>query len=209
MVDPLSSDYAYNSVYAFQENKFGKGVELEGAELKEFGEWLGKKVDQVLSWTDVDDVTVVVTNVTRGGNAVHIDGQPATDSDKVFAAGGLLLPAVSGAAVKKIGGALIDNAVDAMKNRVKLQKGTKEAIKEAGRKTKDGRFIDPNTQKPIEKGQEVYGHKTGQEWSKYKKDPANQEKTRKEVIKDQNDPNIYQIEDKKTNASHKYEEKIK
>ncbi|MFC3813328.1 RHS repeat domain-containing protein [Lacihabitans lacunae] len=102
MVDPLSSDYAYNSVYALQENKFGMGVELEGAELKEFGEWLGKKVDQVLSWTDVDDVTVVVTNLTRGGNAVHIDGQPATGSDKVFAAGGLLLPAASGAAVKKI-----------------------------------------------------------------------------------------------------------
>jgi hypothetical protein len=45
------------------------------------------------------------------------------------------------------------------------------------------------------------------EWSKYKKDLANQGKTRKEVIKDQNDLNIYQIEDKKSNASHKYEEK--
>jgi hypothetical protein len=207
MVDPLSSDYPYNSVYAFQENKFAKGVELEGAELSEFGKWLGNKVDQVLSFTDVDDITVAVTHFTRNGAAVHIDGQPATGSDKVFAAGGLLLPAVSGAAVKKIGGAVVDKVVDAMKNRVKLQKETKEAIQEAGRKTKDGRFIDPNTQKPIEKGQEVYGHKTGQEWSKYKKDPANQGKTRKEVIKDQNDPKKYQIEDKKSNASHKYEEK--
>jgi RHS repeat-associated protein len=100
-----------------------------------------------------------------------------------------------------------DDVADAMKNRVKLQKGTKEAVKDAAPKTKDGRFIDPNTGKPIEKGQEVYSHKTGKEWSKYKKDPANQGKTRKEVIKDQNDPNIYQIEDKKSYASHKYEEK--
>ena len=207
MPDPLSFQFPYNSVYALQENKFGKGVELEGAELKEFGNWISKKIDQTLTFTDADDVTVLVTTVSRGGNAVHVDGQPASTSDKWFAAGGLFLPVVGGGAVKKVGGALVENISDAMKNRVKLQKGTKEAIKEAGRKTKDGRFIDPNTQKPIEKGQEVYGHKTGQEWSKYKKDPLNQGKTRKEVIKDQNDPMKYQIEDKKTNASHKYEEK--
>ena len=100
----------------------------------------------------------------------------------------------------------IEKGSDAMKNRVKLQKGTKEAIQDASLK-KDGKFIDPNTGKPIEKGQEVYGHKTSQEWSKYKKDPANAGKSRKEVIKDQNDPNKYQIQDKKSNASHKYEEK--
>jgi hypothetical protein len=77
-------------------------VELEGAELSEFGKWLGNKVDQVLSFTDVDDITVEVTHFTRNGAAVHIDGQPATGSDKVFAASGLFLPAVSGGAVKKI-----------------------------------------------------------------------------------------------------------
>ena len=100
----------------------------------------------------------------------------------------------------------VEKGADAMKNRVKLQKGTKEAVQDASLK-KDGKFIDPNTGKPIEKGQEVYGHKTGQEWSKYKKDPVNAGKSRKEVIKDQNDPNKYQIEDKKSNASHKYEQK--
>ena len=36
MPDPLSNEYPYNSVYAFQENKFGKGVELEGAEMVPF-----------------------------------------------------------------------------------------------------------------------------------------------------------------------------
>lgn len=32
-VDPLSENYYYNSTYAFQENKLGMGVELEGREL--------------------------------------------------------------------------------------------------------------------------------------------------------------------------------
>lgn len=35
-VDPLASDYPHNSVYALQENKFGLGFELEGAEVSPF-----------------------------------------------------------------------------------------------------------------------------------------------------------------------------
>ena len=34
-IDPLAVDYTYNSTYAFQENKLGLGIELEGAELLE------------------------------------------------------------------------------------------------------------------------------------------------------------------------------
>lgn len=32
-IDPLAEEYFYNSTYAFQENKLGLGIELEGAEL--------------------------------------------------------------------------------------------------------------------------------------------------------------------------------
>jgi Restriction endonuclease fold toxin 7 len=32
-IDPLAESYVYNSPYALQENKFGRGVELEGLEL--------------------------------------------------------------------------------------------------------------------------------------------------------------------------------
>src|SRR5690606_5865608 len=32
-VDPLAEDYAYNSAFAFQENKLGMGMELEGLEV--------------------------------------------------------------------------------------------------------------------------------------------------------------------------------
>ena len=38
-IDPLAEDYVYNSTYAFQENKLGLGVELEGLELAMF-DWL-------------------------------------------------------------------------------------------------------------------------------------------------------------------------
>ena len=34
-IDPLSDEYVYNSTYAFQENKLGLGVELEGKELSD------------------------------------------------------------------------------------------------------------------------------------------------------------------------------
>jgi len=33
-IDPLAEDYVYNSTYAFQENKMGLGIELEGLEMK-------------------------------------------------------------------------------------------------------------------------------------------------------------------------------
>ena len=97
--------------------------------------------------------------------------------------------------------------VDVMKNRVKLRKGTKKIIEEKAMKTDDGLFIDPNTNIPIQPENKVFGHKKGQEWGKYKQNPENANKTRREVIEDQNDPEIYQIEDKRSNASHKYEEK--
>ena len=96
---------------------------------------------------------------------------------------------------------------DVLKNRVKLRKGTKETIINNAPKTNDGQFIDPNIELPIDSGQEVFGHKTGNEWKKYKNDPKNQGKARKEVIEEQNNPDVYQVEDRKSNASHKYEEK--
>ncbi|QXP72522.1 hypothetical protein H0I31_02140 [Tenacibaculum sp. AHE15PA] len=35
-IDPLAEDYMYNSTYAFQENKMGMGIELEGLEMVPF-----------------------------------------------------------------------------------------------------------------------------------------------------------------------------
>jgi hypothetical protein len=44
-IDPLAEDYVYNSTYAFQENKMGMGVELEGLELTTF-----KRINAVKAW---------------------------------------------------------------------------------------------------------------------------------------------------------------
>ena len=103
-----------------------------------------------------------------------------------------------------------DDVIDAasknvFKNRVKLRKETKEKIRKNAARDVDGRYIDPNTGMSIEPGQEVFGHKSGQEWRKYKSSPENQNKTRQAVIEEQNNPDIYQIEDRISNASHKYE----
>ncbi|HUH51221.1 MAG TPA: hypothetical protein VLZ11_03915 [Flavobacterium sp.] len=55
-IDPLAEKYAYNSPYAFQENKMGLGRELEGLELerlrgglKDISNGLSKVVDEILN----------------------------------------------------------------------------------------------------------------------------------------------------------------
>ena len=53
----------------------------------------------LVSFTDVDDASVIVTSVTRNGDAVHVDGSAAGKFDKAMAAGGLFVPIVSGGAL--------------------------------------------------------------------------------------------------------------
>jgi hypothetical protein len=49
-IDPLSEDYTYNSTYAFQENKIGMGIELEGLEcFNNRGQEVQKRSDTPLS----------------------------------------------------------------------------------------------------------------------------------------------------------------
>lgn len=102
----------------------------------------------------------------------------------------------------------IENAIDATKNRVKLRKNTVKQIKENAPKTKDGRYIDPNTLQPIDGPYDI-GHKYGQEWRTRKKMHQEKGSTRKEVLDAENNPDLYQIEDRSSNRSHKYEKKDK
>ena len=71
--------------------------------------------EQILSLTDVNDATVLSTTLTRGGNAINIDGSKATTTDIVMAGVGAVIPFVSGSALKKIGGAIVETVVDAVK----------------------------------------------------------------------------------------------
>ncbi|MET3730561.1 RHS repeat-associated core domain-containing protein [Moheibacter stercoris] len=48
-IDPLAEQYAYNSTYAFQENKMGMGRELEGLELEMF-DYLKDKASQAANY---------------------------------------------------------------------------------------------------------------------------------------------------------------
>jgi hypothetical protein len=62
--DPLSSKYPYNSVYAFQENKFGKGVELEGLELENFFSQFKNPNDLKVKTPDPDKSQIQVYSTT-------------------------------------------------------------------------------------------------------------------------------------------------
>ena len=210
-VDPMAEKLYGWAPYAYCYDNPIKHVDKDGK--------IGETVWDVFSL--IMGMESFTENVSRGNiGAAVLDGVGII-ADAVAVALPLV-PGGAGAAIK--GARAVDKAVDAvssankvndvskavnntMKHRVKLRVGTKQAIKDAAIKTENGLFIDPNTLQAIEKRQEVFGHKKGHEWKQYKNNPDNQKKTRQEVIEDQNNPNIYQIEDRKSNASHKYEEK--
>ncbi len=72
---------------------------------------------QASTLTDLNDAAVLSTLVTRGGDAVNVDGSEASTSDKIFAAVGVLIPGVSGSAVKKVGGKIVDKVAQLFKNK--------------------------------------------------------------------------------------------
>jgi len=104
-VDPLTKDYPWNSTYAFAENRTIDGLDLEGAEWmcakalsqKTFGEM----VVALLSWSDVNDATVLATTITRGEEAINFDGSHATSWDKGAALAGIIVPLVAGSVIAK------------------------------------------------------------------------------------------------------------
>ena len=55
----------------------------------------------VLTFTDVNDATVLATWITPGKDASNIDNTPASGWDKVAAIGGALIPGISGSAIKR------------------------------------------------------------------------------------------------------------
>jgi len=86
-VDPLAEDYVYNSPYAFQENKLGRGTELEGLELREFN-WLAQDVKAKWDYASAK-VNQALDNagdaINNAKNAV-VDG--IKNLDKAFSEGG-------------------------------------------------------------------------------------------------------------------------
>ncbi|HYD43193.1 MAG TPA: GH-E family nuclease [Anaeromyxobacter sp.] len=91
--------------------------------------------------------------------------------------------------------------------RVKLRKTVKADIEARQPRDAQGRMIDPNTKQPLKPGEIDVGHKPGNEWRTRKKVHEQKGSTRKEVIEAENDPDLYQLEDRSSNRSHKYEQK--
>ena len=87
-----------------------------------------------------------------------------------------------------------------------LRAEVKKEIYDNAPKDKEGRYLDPNTGKPIE-GTPDIGHKPGHEhWRESKK--AYEEGISQEEFNDRmNNPDYYQLEDPSNNRSHKYEDK--
>ena len=81
-IDPLAEKYAYNSTYAFQENKMGMGRELEGLELApsnptaSFGGWFSSKYDSAVSSIQTNTAKVVqaVSNAISSLEIKPVDG---------------------------------------------------------------------------------------------------------------------------------------
>lgn len=91
--------------------------------------------------------------------------------------------------------------------RVPLRKAVREELERVQPRNSKGQMIDPNTKKLLKKGQIDIGHKPGQEWRKRSEMHDPRGSTRKQVLDTENDPNIYQLEDRSSNRSHKYEKK--
>lgn len=131
-VDRLADKFPWWTPYQFAGNQVPNAIDLDGLEpllhfyLKKVAEktadhvktnpndqsldaalkigWSATKstVTEVLSYTDVNDATVLVTTATRKGEAINIDGSKATLTDKTFTAIGMAVPFVSGSAISKI-----------------------------------------------------------------------------------------------------------
>ncbi len=88
-IDPLSADFPHNSTYALQENKFGRGVELEGLELSDF-------VSGAFAAIAEDNLPAASSYTKSGGSSAYQTGVKA----------GHIISMVSGAAevITGIGG---------------------------------------------------------------------------------------------------------
>ncbi|WP_140487074.1 DUF6443 domain-containing protein [Flavobacterium sp. GSA192] len=87
-IDPLAEKYPYNSTYAFQENKMGMGVELEGLELvaknplSGFGNYVKGKFDSAIRsiQTTTEKAVQAVSNAVSSLEVNQVDGYTVTGS---------------------------------------------------------------------------------------------------------------------------------
>lgn len=86
------------------------------------------------------------------------------------------------------------------------RKGTRQEVEARAPRTPDGRPIDPNTGQPIN-GKPDLGHKTGNEFRTEKARAEAEGLTQKEFNERMNNPDLYQLEDRSSNRSRRFEYK--
>lgn len=106
-----------------------------------FGTTMLNRAADLASNTDLNDAVVIGTTITRGDNAINIDGRNATTGDKIATGVGLALPFVSGSAVKKV----IDN-VGLTDELIKAADNVVGAIRKVGEKV-HGNSLSSNVEK--------------------------------------------------------------
>jgi len=101
-IDPTGKAYEFppfNPTY-YQQAAASKKVDKT---IKENSSTIQKNaMIELAAMSDANDATVLTTAVTRGGNAINLDGSPASGVDIAFAGLGAIIPAVSGSAIKSI-----------------------------------------------------------------------------------------------------------
>jgi len=106
---------------------------------------------EVASYSDLNDAVVLGTAITRGKNAINIDGTQASGVDIGFAGLGAIIPVVSGSAVKKVLkgiGKSIGIITDTKKVAQTSRAARREVMREAG---------IPTSQQPVSQSKNASG----------------------------------------------------
>lgn len=146
---------------------------------------------------------------TPGSHKDHVTIKQAQDEFNISQ----LFPLIPGGKAAKPSQIVAGRVSNEIKNEVKEEvvkrvtprKSTKEQVTQNQPRDAEGRMIDPNTKEPLKTGEIDLGHKPGYEWKTRAQMHKDKGSTRQEVIETENNPSLYQWEDRSANRSHKYE----
>jgi RHS repeat-associated protein len=170
--------------------------------LKSVVKLIAKGGDIAGAFSDVVDAKNTVTDPT------------ASIGEKILAVAGAAASLVAlGPSDLKVAGRVLgitDKGKDAKRateRRVRLRESTREQIEANQPRNSRGELIDPNTREPLKSDEIDVGHKTGQEWRRRREMHREAGSTRREVIQAENDPDLYQLEDRSSNRGHRFEQR--
>jgi len=87
-----------------------------------------------------------------------------------------------------------------------IRKSVREEVENRAQKNENGQFLDANTGRPIE-GQYDLGHKAGHEFHREAASAEEQGMGQEQFNDLMNNPDLYQVEDYRSNRGHAFEQK--